>query len=207
MRITIKEVASHRNGCFGEPFHAVRFAADGAQLVGLVFAGEGRVAAIDPALAVDTVAFGENSWRGDVYEPALRAAVADYETARAAEPKAAWRPAAPPPGPRAAAGDRGRAPPERRPHRGGAVSALNPIQRERLRESGLRAGDTVTGRWLGGQPATIVRFRPCGGRFVDAVIERDGEQIGWCGIDSLRKAIPPFDGKTRPSAVGIEAAA
>jgi hypothetical protein len=85
MRILIKEIASHRNGCFGEPFHAVRFTSDGELLLGMVFEGEGRVAVIDPARAVDSVLFGENSYRGDVYEPALRAAVASWEAAREAD--------------------------------------------------------------------------------------------------------------------------
>lgn len=83
------------------------------------------------------------------------------------------------------------------------MSELNAAQRERLRESGLRIGDVVAGWWLGGRTATILRFRPCGDCFVDAVLERDGTQIGWGGIDSLRvaeplrwkrEAQPPFDG-------------
>lgn len=84
MRILIKEVASHRNGCFGVPFHAVRFTAEGDLLVGLVFEGEGRVAVLNAELAAETVEFGVNSYRGDVYESALRAAVAAYDEAEEA---------------------------------------------------------------------------------------------------------------------------
>jgi hypothetical protein len=84
MKIEVQEVASHRNGCTGEPFHAVRFTAEGEALVALVFAGAGQVAVIDPARAVETVAFAANSWRGDWYEPALRVAVENFEANRCA---------------------------------------------------------------------------------------------------------------------------
>lgn len=64
---------------------------------------------------------------------------------------------------------------------------LNDVQRDRLKRSGFAIGDRVEGRWHRGV-ATITRFRPCGDRFVDAVLEQGGKQIGWCGIDSLRPA-------------------
>lgn len=84
MNIQIQEVASHRNGCFGAPFHVVRFTCEGELLLGFVFGAAEHVAVIDPAKALETVAFAENSWRGDYYEDALRAAIASYEKARAA---------------------------------------------------------------------------------------------------------------------------
>lgn len=82
----IEEVASHRNGCFGEPFHAVRFWADGEIMVGIVFEGERQCAVLNAQRAAETVEFGVNSYRGDVYEPALRAAIASFEAARSINP-------------------------------------------------------------------------------------------------------------------------
>ncbi|MEA3044602.1 MAG: hypothetical protein QOH47_2440 [Sphingomonadales bacterium] len=59
---------------------------DGA-LVAAVFEGAGRVAVLDAGLALESVEFSVNSWRGDDFEPALRAAIAIYEEGRDAE----WR--------------------------------------------------------------------------------------------------------------------
>ncbi len=78
----VLEVAWHRNGCSGESFYAVRFADGPARLLALVFEQPGRVVVIDPILAANTVAFGENSWRGDVYEAQLRKAITQFEAAR-----------------------------------------------------------------------------------------------------------------------------
>jgi hypothetical protein len=80
--IRILEVAYHRNGCQGEPFHAIRFR-DGRQLfLGLVHEQPDRVVVIDPLMAAETVASGINSWRGDLYEEALRKAIAQFEDER-----------------------------------------------------------------------------------------------------------------------------
>ena len=79
----VHQVEYHRNGIGGEGFHAVLFdmAKDegGGLAVGIVFEGEGQVAVLrvaplsDPAIGIT---FGMNSWRGDRYEPELRAAIA-----------------------------------------------------------------------------------------------------------------------------------
>lgn len=79
--IKILEVAWHRNGCCGEPFYAVRFIDEGTKLLALVFDQPDRVVVIDPAKAAVSVAFGTNSWRGDIYEAALRQAIAKFEDA------------------------------------------------------------------------------------------------------------------------------
>lgn len=80
--IRVLEVAFHRNGCHGEPFYAIRFR-DGRQLF-LAFVHEqpDRVVVIDPLMAAETVASGINSWRGDLYEEALRKAIAHFEDER-----------------------------------------------------------------------------------------------------------------------------
>jgi hypothetical protein len=86
--LRIYEVAHHRNGVGGAPFYAVRFA-DPAEcpgvMLGIVFQQAGQVAVLSvnklAGLGQEaTVAFGENSWRGDVYEPALRAAIKEAES-------------------------------------------------------------------------------------------------------------------------------
>lgn len=81
--IKIIEVACHRNGCEGEPFYAIRFTDAGELLLALVFERPQRLVVIDPVLAATTVAFAQNSWRGDVYENALRRAITAFERNRA----------------------------------------------------------------------------------------------------------------------------
>ena len=75
-KISVQEVAYHRNGIGGEGFHVVTFDSGLHELVGVVFEGEGRVAVFDRRrLGVGTIAFGDNSWRGDQFEVALRRAI------------------------------------------------------------------------------------------------------------------------------------
>ena len=77
---TILEVAHHRNGVCGVPFHVIRFEEDDQVMVGIVFEGSGRVAVLGvDLLHQGTIAFAENSWRGDTFEFALRAAVEAYD--------------------------------------------------------------------------------------------------------------------------------
>ncbi len=80
--LIILEVAYHRNGVGGEPFHVVRFAdAEGAQMIGIVFA-DPMCTAILSLGVLPGIAFGQNSWRGDLYDAPLRTAIAAYEDAR-----------------------------------------------------------------------------------------------------------------------------
>lgn len=116
----IVQVAFHRNGICGEPFHAVVFTSthercavckgldsmgwtDGSgkpahcvncrkptevevferKMLGIVFDKPSHVAVVSIDLLNDPeigVAFGENSWRGDRYEPELRAAIAAHDS-------------------------------------------------------------------------------------------------------------------------------
>jgi hypothetical protein len=87
-KIKVLEIAHHRNGISGEGFHVVRFKWDGnASMVATVFEGAGRVAVLDAQKAADgDIAFASNSWRGDRAEPALRAAIAEWEKAREVHP-------------------------------------------------------------------------------------------------------------------------
>ncbi len=80
MKLTIETVAYHRNGVCGAPFHAILFRdPDEGPMLGVVFDAPHHVAAFHrDKLAQATVAFGVNSWRGDRYEPALRAAVREH---------------------------------------------------------------------------------------------------------------------------------
>ena len=81
MQIRIDHIAHHRNGVSGAPFHAVLFRdPDEGRMLGVVFDAPHHVAVFQlDKLALGNVAFGVNSWRGDRYEAALRAAIARLE--------------------------------------------------------------------------------------------------------------------------------
>ena len=79
----ILEVEYHRNGENSEPFHSVIFLAKSrprrgspdAKFIGIVFDKPGYCA----VMCLDTLdSLGNNSRRGDVYEPELREAVARH---------------------------------------------------------------------------------------------------------------------------------
>lgn len=80
----IIEIHRHRNGICGAPFHVVTFIDTGtpqSTKVGFVFAAAHHVAVMDlNRLTFGNIAFGANSWRGDVFEPELRAAILDWES-------------------------------------------------------------------------------------------------------------------------------
>jgi hypothetical protein len=79
----------HRNGIDGAPFHAVLFddsGDEGSRKLGIVFDEPFHVAVFDVAkLAAGNITFGENSWRGDRFEPALRQAISRWFDANAKE--------------------------------------------------------------------------------------------------------------------------
>ena len=80
--MTIREVAYHRNGVCGAPFHAVRFRFENEEMLAIVFEEPGECAVLSiPKLSEPAgVAFGRNSWRGDHFETDVRRAIADWET-------------------------------------------------------------------------------------------------------------------------------
>ncbi len=81
-------IAYHRNGVAGDGFHVVLFdwRADGQlrHMVATLFDAPGQCAVFDvQLLAAGDIEFAKrNSWRGDDFEPELRAAVAAYEDSR-----------------------------------------------------------------------------------------------------------------------------
>lgn len=80
MKTNIIAIAHHRNGIDGAPFHVVLFednpGPEASRKVGIVFDRAHHVAVLDIVeLAAGDIAFGSNSWRGDVYEPHLRDAI------------------------------------------------------------------------------------------------------------------------------------
>ena len=79
MAIRILNIAYHKNGVSGAPFHAVLFrdaGPEGGVKLAVVFDSLHHVAVLDVAgLAAGDIAFGSNSWRGDVFEVGLRRAV------------------------------------------------------------------------------------------------------------------------------------
>ena len=78
-------VRHHRNGVAGAPFDVVLFTdhgPHGSRKLGIVFEAAYYVAVFDLAkLAAEDIAFGSNSWRGDQFEPKLRAMIAQHDTA------------------------------------------------------------------------------------------------------------------------------
>lgn len=79
MKLSIVSAAYHRNGICGAPFGVAIFDDDGqegSRKLGIVFEQPHHCAVFDLAkLTQGDIAFGSNSWRGDNYEPLLRAAI------------------------------------------------------------------------------------------------------------------------------------
>jgi len=80
-KIKILEKEYHRNGVSGVGFNVVKFKdPDEGEMVGIVFPTKGCVAVFNlEKLAQGDIEFGSNSWRGDIYETQLRAAIRDPE--------------------------------------------------------------------------------------------------------------------------------
>ena len=84
MKINILKVDYHRNGVAGNGFYVVLFKYEKTQKVGIVFEEKGNVAVLDVGLLNEgVIESGENSWRGDDFEPALRIACDSFECGRA----------------------------------------------------------------------------------------------------------------------------
>jgi hypothetical protein len=82
MKLTIINIAHHRNGIDGAPFDVALFedqGSDGSQKVAILFAEPARCAVLDVAkLAAGDIAFASNSWCGDKYEAPLRQEMQAY---------------------------------------------------------------------------------------------------------------------------------
>src|SRR5271157_4794749 len=89
MKLTIIDIAYHRNGICGAPFATVLFedrGPEGSRKIAILFEAEYHCAVLDIAqLTEGDIAFGSNSWRGDTFEPHLRAALANSQAAEAAD--------------------------------------------------------------------------------------------------------------------------
>jgi hypothetical protein len=73
MKLHIETIERHRNGVSGAPFYVLIFRdPDEGRMVGIVFDQLGK-------LGDGNITFGENSWRGDRYEPHLRKAIALHD--------------------------------------------------------------------------------------------------------------------------------
>jgi hypothetical protein len=81
MKLHIEQIQRHRNGICGAPFYVLMFGdPDVGRMVGIVFEQPHHVAVLHvDKLASGNITFGENSWRGDKYEPYLREAIARHE--------------------------------------------------------------------------------------------------------------------------------
>ena len=78
-RIRVIDCARHRNGICGAPFHVVLFDDtddENTRKIGVLFEEPHHCAVLDVTkLAGGSIAFGVNSYRGDVFEAALRKAL------------------------------------------------------------------------------------------------------------------------------------
>jgi hypothetical protein len=79
VNVRIEDWAYHRNGISGAPFHVVLFddvGDENTRKVGILFEAPHHCAVLDVAkLAAGNIAFGFNSYRGDVFEDTLRCAL------------------------------------------------------------------------------------------------------------------------------------
>jgi hypothetical protein len=85
-RIRVIDCARHRNGICGAPFHVVLFHDTGdedTRKVGILFDEPQHCAVLDvDKLALGSIGFGVNSYRGDVFEPALRIAISSLNSSK-----------------------------------------------------------------------------------------------------------------------------
>jgi hypothetical protein len=80
MIIKVEKIDYHRNGVGGNGFNVVTFTYKYERLtinmVAVVFEEKGNVAVFDrDLLGKGVIEFGQNSWRGDNFEAALRKAI------------------------------------------------------------------------------------------------------------------------------------
>jgi len=71
----VLEVDYQRNGVSGEGFHVVKFTDARGTFIGIIFEASKTVAVVNPLDLHD-------HWRGDSFEPGLRAVVANWEASR-----------------------------------------------------------------------------------------------------------------------------
>jgi hypothetical protein len=79
LKVHIHDWDYHRNGISGAPFHVFLFddiQDENTRKVGILFEAPYHCAVLDVAkLASGSIGFGFNSYRGDNFEPSLRAAI------------------------------------------------------------------------------------------------------------------------------------
>jgi len=84
MKLTLIASAHHRNGVAGASFDIAIFKERNraaSRKLAILFDEPGHCAVLDIGLlAAGDIAFGSNSWRGDDYEPYLRAAIKQHQT-------------------------------------------------------------------------------------------------------------------------------
>ena len=82
MTLRLENIQYHRNGICGAPFHVLLFRDSNiGRMLGVIFDEPYHVAVFNlDKLAVSNITFGDNSFRGDHFEPFLRQAIRDYTT-------------------------------------------------------------------------------------------------------------------------------
>jgi hypothetical protein len=83
MKLKIIDIAFHRNGICGAPFHVVLFddrCNDGRRMMAIVFEEDSHCAVLDVGkLAAGDIKFGSNSWRADAYQCRLQKAIDEQQ--------------------------------------------------------------------------------------------------------------------------------
>ena len=81
MKLAAHQIAAHRNGISGAPFHVLIFHDGQSTKLGIVFEAASHVAVFDlELLTQQEIRFGLNSYRGDQFEPGLRRLIANFES-------------------------------------------------------------------------------------------------------------------------------
>ena len=76
-KLSVTDIAHHRNGISGIGFYIVLF---DYHKMAIIFPELGAVSVLDrDMLSLDMIEFGQNSWRGDVYEHELREVIKAWE--------------------------------------------------------------------------------------------------------------------------------
>jgi hypothetical protein len=79
MKLEIQSIAHHSSSTNGAPFDIVEFYNDDIRRIGILFEAEGHCAILeDTKIFEGDFAFDSNSYRGELIEPHLRKAVAEF---------------------------------------------------------------------------------------------------------------------------------
>ena len=78
--IIVEQIEHHRNGISGNGFDVVLFRWLTKDMIAIVFEERGNIAVFERhLLGQGRIGFGENSWRGDLFEDNIRRVIAEVD--------------------------------------------------------------------------------------------------------------------------------